>query len=125
MGWRIRRAVRRLYGTNDLDDGCSNDLNLCSTDGRAELADDCVDDSDSFAVADERIDDCNSFVFANERVNDCNTFIWRLWRLLRGISDGWPVQISRDAANADCDPDYGSADSYGDKAGRAATGQDR
>merc|ERR1712222_120449 len=102
-----------------------NDVNLCSTDDRAGFADECVDDSNALAVADERINDCNSLVFANKRVHDCNAFLWWVWRLLGGVSDGWPVRVSCDAANADCDTDYGSADSHGSEAGRPATGPDR
>merc|ERR1712222_316761 len=89
-----------------------NDFNLCSTDGRAELPD-------------ERVDDSHGVVFANKRVHDCNTFVWWVWRLLGGVSDGWPVQVSCYAANTDCDADYGSADSHSNEAGRAAPGPGR
>merc|ERR1711862_952608 len=108
----------------------SHDLNVRSADGFNPfvLADERVNDCNTFVLADERVNDCNTFVLADELVNDCNTFVCALWRLLGGVRDGWPIQVSCDAADADCAADYGGADSNGYKAdwhSCAAAGTDR
>merc|ERR1712032_1441735 len=124
----IRRTVHRLYATDGFDICGTDDFGIRSADdfnrrGSHDVYLRCA--GGRAGLADERIDDCDSFVLADERVNDCNTFVWRL---LGGVSDGWPVQVSCDTANADCDADYGGADSNGDKAdwhSCAAAGPDR